>query len=344
MSRRIETPDGAFAGVITGAIVLDKFQDLFDRLHFGAGLTINVFHRDGTLLIRAPTQAADLGRSIAPSPGYRQYRMRARGEFVGPSFLDGEMRLYAFSNLDDLPLIVTVATSVTSIRAAWIYKAAIIGALIFSLNALTCGLVILLHREVSRHAAAAASSRQANAALSLLARTDGLTGLSNRRSYDEVFALEWALAAERGAPLSLLIVDADHFKQFNDRFGHHRGDAVLRAMADCLRRTLDAGGISFRFGGEEFVALLPGADATMAIAAAERVRRAVVNLQIAHAPDIGGVATVSIGVSSADPGSGDAPDGLFTAADAALYAAKKAGRNRVRAAAQAGPARLARSA
>lgn len=345
MTRRIETPDGSFAGVVTGSILLGHFQSLFDRLRFGSGLTLNVFQRDGTLLIRAPVSTADLGRSIAPGAGYRQYRSQARGEFIGRSFLDGEMRLYAFSNLDDLPLIVTVATSLESIRAAWISKAAIIVVLIVCLDAMTCGAVILLHREVGRHAAAAASSRQANVALALLARTDGLTGLPNRRSYDEVFAAEWDRSVERGTSLSLLIVDADHFKQFNDRYGHHRGDGVLTAMADCLRRTLEAGSIGFRFGGEEFVVLLPGVDVAAAGAAAERIRRAIVNLQIAHAPEIGGVATVSIGVAGADPRSGQPSGSLFAAADAALYVAKKAGRNRVRTGpSETAPAHLARSA
>lgn len=344
LSRRIEAPDGTFAGIVTGSIVLDHLQALFDKLRFEDGLTLNVFHQDGTLLIRAPAKPAASGQSIAPSLGYRYYRAHERGAFLGRSFLDGEARLYTFAQLGDLPLIVTVATDVHSIRGVWIYKAAIIVILILCLNVLIFGMTILLHREVGRHAAAEASSREANAALSVLARTDGLTGLPNRRSYDEVFAAEWKRAAQLGTPLALLIVDADHFKQFNDRFGHHRGDGVLKAVAECLRRTLDAGGISFRIGGEEFVALLPGFDATAASTAAERVRRAVVNLQIAHAPEVGGVATVSIGVASAEPASGAASDALFLAADAALYAAKTAGRNRVRTAPQAELILLARRA
>jgi diguanylate cyclase (GGDEF)-like protein len=333
MSRRIETPEGAFAGIVTGSIVLVHFQRLFDRLRFDDGLIINIFHRDGTLLMRAPERPAALGRNIGTSPGYQIYRTHQQGEFLGRSSLDGEARLYAFSNLHDLPLIVTVATSVESIRALWIYKAAIIAVLILCLNVLTFSLTILLHREVGRRALAEASTQQANAALAVLARTDGLTGLPNRRSYDEHVAAEWTRAVRSDAPLALMIVDADHFKQFNDRFGHHRGDEVLKVIADCLRRTHPIDGLCFRIGGEEFVVLLPGLDAAAAYDVAERVRRAVVNLQIAHAPEVGGVATVSIGVASADPGSGGAPDTLFMAADAALYAAKKAGRNRVRAAA-----------
>jgi len=344
MSRRIEMPDGAFAGIVTGSIVLAHFQRLFDRLRFDDGLIINVFHRDGTLLMRAPERPAVLGRNIASSPGYRTYQTHQQGEFVGFSSLDGEARLYAFTNLHDLPLIVTVATSVESIRAHWIYKAAIIAVLILCLNVLTFCLTILLYREVGRRAIAEASTQQANAALAILARTDGLTGLPNRRSYDEHVAAEWTRAARTHSFLALMIVDADHFKQFNDRFGHHRGDEVLKVIADCIRRTHPIDGLCFRIGGEEFVVLLPGLDAAAACDVAEQVRRAVVNLQIAHAPEVGGVATVSIGLASADPGSGGAPDTLFMAADAALYAAKKAGRNRVRAASAEEPVLRARCA
>lgn len=335
MARAVERPDGSFAGIVTGSLDLGQFHARFDRLRFDDGLIVNVFHQDGTLLIRVPAKPDTLGRSIAGSPGYAAYRSSARGEFLGRSHLDGTKRLYSFANLQDLPLIVTVATSVESIRAHWIFKAAIIAALILCLNVLSFGFMILVQREVGRHAAAEATTRAANAALTVLARTDGLTGLPNRRSYDEHFAAAWDQAGCFGMPLSLMIIDADHFKQFNDRFGHRRGDDVLRSIADCLRRTLPAGGLGFRIGGEEFVALLPALDVAEAGTVAETVRRAVANLQIAHAPEIGGIATVSIGIATADPGSGEAPETLFVSADAALYAAKTAGRNRVRRAPQA---------
>ncbi|MBE7197372.1 MAG: GGDEF domain-containing protein [Parafilimonas terrae] len=338
MARAIEGPAGSFAGIVTGSLDLAQFHARFDRLRVDDGLIVNVFHHDGTLLIRVPAKPDALGRSIAGSPGYGAYRASERGEFLGRSHLDGAMRLYSFANLQDLPLIVTVATSVESIRAYWIFKAAIIAALILCLNILSFGLMILVQREVGRHAAAEATTREANAALTVLARTDGLTGLPNRRSYDEHLAEAWDQAACFGVPLALLIIDADHFKQFNDRFGHRRGDDVLRAIADCLRRTLPAGGFGFRIGGEEFVALLPALEAQEAGAVAESIRRAVVGLQIAHAPELGGIATVSIGVASADPDFDAAPETLFVAADAALYAAKMAGRNRVRTAPRASQA------
>ena len=346
LTRRIENPDGSFAGIVTGTFSLDDFQTLFERLSIEDGSTVNLVHRDGTLFVRAPYRASAIGRSIAAGQPYRHFRTFERGRYLGQAYIDGTQRLYVFANIRDLPLIVAVAVSTESIRAAWIHRAGIVSALILSLSALVFGLTVLLQREVGRRAVREASSRAANAELSLLARTDGLTGLPNRRSYDEVLTTAWQRAIRTGEPLSLLIVDADHFKQFNDRFGHHRGDAVLKAMAGCLRHALDPGAISCRIGGEEFAVILPGLDAEAAQAAAECVRRSVVNLQIAHAPEVGSVATVSIGLASASPRTGDSPDALFAAADGALYAAKSAGRNRVRAAPrpEADPAPLVRRA
>ncbi len=346
LTRRIDDPDGAFAGIVAGAVHLDYFQALFGRLHVEGGSAVNIFHRDGTLLVRSPANASLIGRSIAQGEPYRRFRAEERGLFLGQAAVDGKQRYYAFANVQGLPLIVTVAVGADSIRDAWIYKAAIVAALILGLSALTFGLTVLLQREVGRRAAAETSSRAANVALSLLARTDGLTGLPNRRSYDEVFAAEWDRAAQTRGSLALLIVDADHFKQFNDRFGHHRGDEVLKAVADCVRRSLNPGAIGCRIGGEEFAAILPGLDMQTALTAAERIRRAVVNLQIAHASEVGGVATVSIGLACASPRPDDAPNALFLAADAALYEAKSAGRNRVRASAASAvePAPTARRA
>src|SRR5204863_329914 len=97
---------------------------------FDDGIALNVFHRDGTLLIRAPARPQALGLSISASTGYKMYRATPRGEFQGRSFLDGVERVYSFADLGDLPLIVTVATDVDSIRGVWIYKAAIVGVLI----------------------------------------------------------------------------------------------------------------------------------------------------------------------------------------------------------------------
>lgn len=167
----------------------------------------------------------------------------------------------------------------------------------------------------------------ANAQLVALSLRDPLTGVGNRRSFDEALVREWAGALRRRQPLALLLIDADHFKRLNDEHGHLVGDQVLqglaRAIAGVARRTTDQ---VARYGGEEFVVLLPDTPATEAMALAERVREAVSGAELA--PGIAGV-TASIGLAVAIPTPSDAPSSLVAAADAALYRAKAGGRDRV---------------
>lgn len=161
-----------------------------------------------------------------------------------------------------------------------------------------------------------------------IARRDGLTGLGNRRWFDARLR-ECILAAHRDEkPLALLIVDVDHFKAYNDNYGHPAGDASLRELATVMAEIFDTQEQrAARYGGEEFALILPGQTLEQAIAQAERLRHAVqqrarVHL---HAPD--GVVTVSIGCAQLQ--AGDDADTLLARADRALYAAKRAGRNRV---------------
>ncbi len=166
--------------------------------------------------------------------------------------------------------------------------------------------------------------------LKRLAQTDSLTGLANRRRLDEAQSEEWRRAARTGTPLSLLLIDADRFKSYNDLYGHRRGDQVLIAIASVLRAGVQrAGDLPARQGGEEFAVLLPGVAQMAAIAVAERLRVAVQALAIVHAGSEAGVVTVSIGVACGRPASGQPVIDLFETADRALYRAKDAGRNRV---------------
>ncbi|WP_454652466.1 sensor domain-containing diguanylate cyclase [Bradyrhizobium liaoningense] len=174
--------------------------------------------------------------------------------------------------------------------------------------------------------------KRAEMALKELATKDGLTGLANRRSFDQVLSDEWARAQRTQKPLALLFVDVDHFKLFNDRHGHQSGDECLRAVAAVVSRhavrPLDLAG---RYGGEEFALILPDMDCDTACKVAEAIRCAVTALQIAHgATGAGDHVTLSVGVASHIPGGADGgPDRLLGAADEALYVAKRLGRNRV---------------
>ncbi|HEY7574862.1 MAG TPA: two-component regulator propeller domain-containing protein [Thermoanaerobaculia bacterium] len=173
---------------------------------------------------------------------------------------------------------------------------------------------------------------QANRALRRLSSQDGLTGIANRRQFDEVLDLEWRRAHRAESPISLLMIDIDHFKAFNDAHGHQRGDDYLKAVAAALRDGLNRpGDLVARYGGEEFVVVLPGTDETGANACSERLRESVGAIEIPHdRPGHPLKATVSIGVATAWPREGSSSATLIAAADEALYRAKSDGRNRVR--------------
>jgi len=168
----------------------------------------------------------------------------------------------------------------------------------------------------------------ANRHLRLLSMSDGLTGVANRRSFDEQLVDTWRRHAQSQKPLSLLLVDVDHFKPLNDAAGHLRGDACLRAIAaQCLAAAPDATSMVARFGGDEFALLLPGCDGAEACARAERLCRLVEAHGLAHPHGV--AVTVSIGVATLQAREGEDAQRLVAAADSALYAAKAQGRNRV---------------
>ncbi len=171
----------------------------------------------------------------------------------------------------------------------------------------------------------------ANQELRRLSAVDGLTGIANRRQFDETLAREWRRAARAERPLAVVLWDIDFFKQYNDVYGHQGGDACLKAVARAL--ALEArrpGDRVSRFGGEEFAVILPDTDARGAAHIAERMRIAVVSLAIPHSGSaVARIVTASAGVASLVPQSEGTHDQLVQWADTALYEAKRAGRNRV---------------
>jgi diguanylate cyclase (GGDEF)-like protein/PAS domain S-box-containing protein len=163
--------------------------------------------------------------------------------------------------------------------------------------------------------------------------TDALTGLANRRAFDDTLAREWARAVRADTELSLILIDVDHFKTFNDHYGHPAGDACLRrvsgAIQDVIRRP---GDLAARYGGEEMAVILPRTPSSGAALVAESLRIAVEGLGVAHQAGSGGRLTVSLGAATAVAAVGPLipmPEGLVIAADGALYRAKSRGRNRV---------------
>jgi diguanylate cyclase (GGDEF)-like protein len=170
--------------------------------------------------------------------------------------------------------------------------------------------------------------------LATLALTDGLTGISNRRAFDESLEREWKRTLREGSEISLLLLDIDYFKRFNDLYGHQVGDDCLRAVAAAVSGAVRATDIVARYGGEEIAVILPSTFTSGAVEVAEKVRSAIAALQLGlgNNPEGGGNVTVSIGVATAlarQGGTIKMPESLLLAADNAMYKAKHEGRNRV---------------
>lgn len=170
--------------------------------------------------------------------------------------------------------------------------------------------------------------KEVNEKLDALSNTDGLTGIANRRNFDALLAHEWNRERRMGTPLALVMVDVDHFKHFNDQYGHLGGDDCLRALAHVMAQTARrAGDLVARYGGEEFVMLLPGMSEPEAMKTARNILCRVRSLALPHAETSAGFVTISLGVASLVPSGQLVPEDLIRAADAALYHAKHSGRN-----------------
>lgn len=161
------------------------------------------------------------------------------------------------------------------------------------------------------------------------ATTDGLTGLSNRRSFDERLVEMTAQATRHTEPFALMMLDIDRFKAINDEYGHPAGDVALRFVADRIRRVLRAGDLAFRYGGEEFVALLRKCDAIGAMGVYDRLRDELKKEAVDLGHGVSRSITISGGIASSEKDNGFRIDGLVARADVALYAAKRGGRDRV---------------
>jgi diguanylate cyclase (GGDEF)-like protein len=315
LSRRITSTDGNFLGVVAGSIRFSYFHELFDRLNFGPDDAITVLRRDATVIMRRPFDLDVIGRNLREMPGVMRALSKPSGWYSGSGALDGVPRLLVWRD-GTQKLVVLVGKPWNEILRVWRTEAARIGATMLALISFVLAVTLYLAGEIGRRA-------NAEDKLEELATTDALTGLRNRRKFDAEIDAEWRRAARHKTPIALLMIDADHFKSYNDTFGHQAGDQVLVGIAICIsdsvRRARD---LAARFGGEEFAVLLPGLSPAEAVEVAETIR-----LKFQDWSDGPMFATVSIGVASMMPSTTMDWAILVKAADKALYAAKANGRN-----------------
>ncbi|WP_442781833.1 sensor domain-containing diguanylate cyclase [Collimonas fungivorans] len=339
VSRRYNHADGSFAGLVLGTINIDYFKKYYDSFDIGRAGSIFLSLNDGTMLVRRPMMDDTIGKNLSNYPIYRDYASRsAVGTAIMKSDQDGIERLIAYRHLQQYPLFVTVARSKNEVLAEWRADTYLhlFGAMLLTL---ALGLLgwRLIHQIRLRLLAendllcVQESLRMLNRHLEQLALQDSLTGLANRRQFDNALRDEFSRAMRTENSLALVMIDVDYFKQYNDIYGHLAGDECLRQISEIVKASKNRpGDLAARYGGEELVVLLPDTNLAGAVAVAEKIRAAICNLHIEHPSSTFGLVTVSAGVDAFVPVRDDnIPFELIQAADRALYAAKSAGRNRV---------------
>lgn len=320
LSRRLSHTDGSFAGVVMASLRTSYFEELFKRINLGADGNITLSRSDGVLLARWPAMIDSVGLDLRRAALFKQLTQARIGRFETTSVTDGVRRLYVYSQIGDLPLVVSVGQSTAGIYQQWNEYAFGIAFMIGVLCTCAYLLVSYLTHDLNRR-------RAAETQLSILAATDALTGLSNRRHFNEILGREWQRATRDQTPLALLMIDADNFKAYNDIHGHPAGDHMLRTLGAAIAGVLTRGGdTGARYGGDEFAILLSATSLDGAKRVAEKIRASFAeHCERERITALG----LSIGVASMTPNKNTRAAELIQHADRALYRAKRLGRNRI---------------
>ena len=340
VSRRVELADGSFAGVVLVTLGLASFERIYDSLNLGKTGTAFFALDDGTLIYRRPFQPGVIGMDISSGALLRAYREKGPvGTAMMTAKVDEIERLYSYRHLQRFPVIVAAGLSEEDIFAEWqrvsmqiVLASLVAGAALIYLFRKLMRQIAIRDRIEANLRSASTQLQRANADLAARASQDGLTGLANRRCFDETLAHELKRAQRSGHEVSLIMLDVDFFKKFNDQYGHVAGDECLQAVSGAVARSVGrAEDLAARYGGEEFAVIMPGTGAAGALKVAQAIRAAVEALQIPHAASANGVVTVSLGAATVQSGQEHGTDSskLIRQADALLYQSKNTGRNRV---------------
>lgn len=339
VSRRIEDAKGVFQGVVVITLRVKNFLELYGRIDIGHSGVIALTSDSGVLLIRYPYNEKYIGQIISNSPLFTTYlKQNDSGTARATSRFDKVDRIYAFQKNLHYGLVTTVAVGLDEAMSSWRHQTEWLA---FIVLMLTGGIVcsgywltldfrkkVNISRDLSK---AKESLIFANAQLMVMATEDALTGLANRRRFDDELLVEVSRCARTNGFISLLLIDVDYFKKYNDNYGHLAGDECLSKIGGILKNSIRrTGELAARYGGEEFVVLLPGTDAAGASVVAQRIMANIEKENIPHAYNPRGRVTVSTGICAlpARELTGK-EDQLVLNADNALYQAKAEGRHRV---------------
>lgn len=322
LSRRVSHADGSFDGVVVATLRLSYFEQMFKKISLGADGNVTLARSDGIVLMRWPAPEEYIGHDLSRAKLFEELAREREGRFDAFSVSDGQRRLFVYSQIGSLPLVVTIGQSTADIYLQWNEYAFSIAFMIAVLCISTYLLVAYLIYDLKRRGAT--ENR-----LSILAATDALTDLSNRRHFNETLGREWQRAMREREPLSLLMIDADHFKSYNDVHGHPAGDHMIKILGTATAAALGRGGdLGARYGGDEFAVLLPRTFLDGGKRVAAKIRDNFSALCLGeNVPCLG----LSIGVGCITPIKGIRASELVELADHALYRAKELGRNRTEA-------------
>jgi diguanylate cyclase (GGDEF)-like protein len=322
LTRRVNLPDGSFGGVVLASIQLAYFENFYGTFDVGRDGTIGMTMDDGTVIVRLPHDDGPRSKSIAGTHLFHQLQARRRGALTYTSPIDGVTRISGFARVSGFPVNLLAGVSEVESMAAW--RSSVRSRLAITVLGVSILLIAALWLDIQLR-----RTHRSELAFSEQASLDGLTGIYNRRTFD--LQLDRAIVAGQiqDSALSLILVDVDHFKLFNDTYGHSEGDACLRLVARTLSSKTRGDDAVARFGGEEFTLILAGCGAEDADRQGRRIVDEIQALQIPHAssPTAGHV-TISAGVVTWEGPGRASGAALIAAADRALYEAKRAGRNR----------------
>src|SRR4051812_10339263 len=307
VSRRVNAPDGSFAGVVVASVSIDFFRKLFELVREKSGASISLISDGGHLIASSPGSfgGSEL-ETLAASPV-------AALEYLSPD--DDVYRVGSYNHLSRYSMTAMVSQDSATILNDWRSQLRVHAAIV------ACILVLV--------AALGYTVDRANRATQIRALRDGLTNLANRRCFDEAIEREFNHARRNGQPLSLAFMDIDLFKTFNDRYGHPAGDTCLRAISASVESSLrHPSDLAARYGGEEIVLLLPATDVDRAVQIVNDILATIRASAIRHEDSPYGIVTLSAGVACCRPRERHTSTALLVEmADAALYAAKELGRN-----------------